>query len=125
MIGKFRRQLILGISLLEDVPVSYGLDDSPTTMGMRFLPPQVKGSHQPNQKFAVTPIKDLQFNDLRRQRMLKQRTEECKEVGDRASEVESFDLNGEPKREFGFYEQRIPWDPNPTSSTTNTGRRNN
>ena len=80
MIGRFRRQMILGISLLEDVPLSYGFDDSSEPIG-RYLFPQVKGFLEPNQKFESIPIKDLHINDFRRLRILRQNTEEEEEIG--------------------------------------------
>lgn len=75
--------MIFGISLLEDVPLSYGLDDSIEPIG-KYLFPQVKAFLETNQKFESIPITDLNTNAFRRLRILRHNTEEDEESGERA-----------------------------------------
>ena len=60
MIGKLKRQLILGASFVEDVPLAYGLDD---LAEMRFKACQVHGPLAPNQTYVALRVSSLPDND--------------------------------------------------------------
>ena len=110
--------MLLGISLLEDVPQSYGIDE-PSEQVRRYLEPRVKGNLEPNQKHETTPISKLRFNNNQKVRILRLLGEENDEIGERATDVDDFDLNGDPVKYFDSFKQRIPWDPDPEDLGSN------
>ena len=102
-----RKQIEIGYSFVENVPLAYGLKQMP------YIIDKIHGPLAEGQAFVTTTLNSLARNNpIRRQREAEIAKEE-EEMSEQASDIETFDLNHRPRQDNDQLVDEVLWDPTP------------